>query len=367
MQRIICHLDMDAFFASVEERYNPQFAGLPIVVGSDPKHGFGRGVVSTANYKAREYGIHSAMPITRAWQASQQAKQQGKPEAIFLPVDFELYHKSSANVLAIIQQYANHIEPASVDEFYFDLLECNTYARAAAICKQIKQEIVRKEKVTCSVGIGPNKLIAKIAAGSRKPDGLTLVTPNEIETFLQPLSIRAIPGIGPKTAQLFFANNIHTVKDLQQLSKQELLATMGKWGQSIYNSIRGIDHSAIETTHEAKSIGEQITLAQDTLDIVFLGDQFERICQQVFSRFRESGAPGFKTVTVTVRFSDFTTKTSSKSFPGILTANHYKKFQIETLKLLLPYVDHRKNPNRKSIRLIGARIENLTYQYSLMD
>jgi len=363
--RIIAHLDMDAFFASVEEKYTPAFRGKPLAVGSDPKNGHGRGVVSTANYKAREYGIHSAMPISQAWQASQLAKSQGNPEVIFLPVDFELYGKVSANVAEIVGQYSNLVEQASVDEFYFDLSHYKTFAKAGQITKKIKEEIKKQEKITCSIGVGPNKLISKIAAGVNKPDGLLIVRQNEAETFLESMEIRKIPGIGPKTQELLNKQYIFFVKDLKKFSQQQLKEKLGKWGLELYYKARGIDRSPIELGREAKSIGEQNTFEQDTFDIIFIGEEFEKYCKSVFERFVKSGFTNFKTIAVTVRLSDFTTKTTAKSFPKPFTTKDWQKFKMEALKLLLPYLDKRKNPKLKLIRLIGVSIKGFSSEKSL--
>lgn len=361
--RIIAHLDMDAFFASLEEAASPIFAGKPIAVGSDPKNGQGRGVVSTANYKAREYGIHSALPISVAWRLSQKAKAEGKPEVVFLPVDFERYNKASEDVFEIIKKYVTPqrdpasggtVEPASIDEFYFDLSFSKSYKRAEEICKKIKKEIKEKLKVTCSVGIGQNKLIAKISAGMKKPDGLVIIKKKDSEKFLEPLSIREIPGIGPKTEQVLNQRGIKIVKDLKKISKSELQENFGKWGDEIYLKARGIDDSSLVENREAKSIGEQTTFERDTLNFVYIGDVFENLCKSVFKRFLESGFKTFKTVGITVRFSDFETKTTAKTLKQ--PSNNEKEFGLEALKLLLPYADRRKNPRQKLIRLIGVKI-----------
>ncbi len=358
--RIVAHLDMDAFFASVEERYTPRFRGRPIVVGSDPKNGHGRGVVSTANYKAREYGIHSALPITEAWHISQEAKKQGKPEVIFLPVDFELYEKSSANIFSIIRKYSKLVEPASIDESYFDLSDKLSFKKAEAVCKKIKQEIKEQEKITCSVGLAQNKLVAKIAAGIKKPDGLFVVLPEQAKKFLEPLPIREIPGIGPKTAEILYALNIKTIKDLKLLTKEQLQNMLGKWGEELYFKARGIDDSPIIEDREVKSIGEQATFQHNTLSALYIGDIIFKMCEGVFKRFQNSGFDKFKTVSLTVRFSDFNTKTSAKSFKKDLGKNDLPKLKLEVLKLILPYLDKRKNPNLKQIRLVGVRLEKLS-------
>ena len=358
-QRIIAHLDMDAFFASVEEVSTPGFLGKPIVVGSEVREGKGRGVVSTANYKAREYGIHSAQPISIAWRLSQKAKKAGKQEAIFLPVDFKLYGRVSANILKIIKKYATVIEQASIDEFYFDLSFLKTYKKAEIICKEIKKEIKEKEKITCSIGIGPNKLISKIAAGINKPDGMLLVKKKDVLNFLNPLKIQEIPGIGPKTTKVFNNIGIQIVKDLNKFSKKELEEMFGKHGVSIYYSAKGIDSNPVTEYYEVKSIGEQTTFYKNTLDFAFIFDTFRELSNSVFKRFVKSEFYKFNTITITIRFSDFETKTSSKSFKNGITRNEEKQFNLEVLKLFLPFLDKRRNPKRKLIRLIGVRIEKL--------
>lgn len=359
--RIIAHLDMDAFFASLEEADNPHFRGKPIAVGAEPFLGRGRGVVSTANYKAREYGIKSALPISQAWRLSEKAKAEGKPEVIFLPVDFERYEKASAQVFGIIKKYADRVEPASIDEFYFDLSFAKDYGKAKEICLKIKEEIKEKLKITCSVGVGPNKLISKISAGMKKPDGLLLIKESEAEKFLEPLSIRELPGIGPKTGSIFNQRGIEKIKDLKKIPKEELEKMLGKYGEEIYYKARGIDDSGIVENWVAKSIGEQTTFQQDTLDCAYIGEAFAKICQSVFERFLESGFTSFKTIGITVRFSDFQTHTSAKTLKiSIYSKNPRrgeKEFKLQALKLLLPYLDRRKNPRKKLIRLIGVRIE----------
>ncbi len=362
--KIICHLDMDAFFASIEERYTPAFRGKPIAVGSDPQNGRGRGVVSTANYLAREYGIHSAMPISKAWQLSEAAKQLGKPEVVFVQPDFEIYHKSSKNVFAIIRQYANRVEQASVDEFFFSL-NVDSYEKAEKICKEIKTEIKDQEKVTCSVGIGPNRFISKIAAGFKKPDGFYMVRQDEAEDFLAGMDIRKIPGIGPKTAEQLRAKGINKVGGIKQFSPQQLKDLLGKWGLDLYEKARGRGSSEIVEYREAKSIGEQNTFGQDTSDMLFIGEEFAKYCASVFDQFSRAGFASFKTIAITVRFSDFQTFTSSKSFEKPLTEKDFKKFHTEALKLLLPYLDRRKNPNKKLIRLVGVRVENFSKNLTL--
>jgi DNA polymerase IV (DinB-like DNA polymerase) len=375
-KRIVAHLDMDAFFASVEEAHTPAFLGKPIVVGSEVINGVGRGVVSTANYKAREYGIHSALPISIAWRLSQEAKKQGKPEAIFLPVDFELYNKVSDNVHTIIKKYSDNVEQASIDEFYFDLTFAGDFKKAEIICNKIKAEIKKQERVTCSVGIAPNKLISKIAAGIDKPDGMLVIKEKEAQEFLNPLPIRELPGIGPKTAELLYIEGIKNIKDLTNLSPEKLKDLLGnKHGQDIYYKIRGIDETPITEFHQVKSIGEQTTFFQNTLEVKTICDTFLLLCDSIFKRFVKSDFTKFNNITITIRFADFETKTSSKTFKQAFATKQAclfqtkkqgidcqdkKRFELEVLKLVLPFLDTRSNPRHKPIRLIGVRVEKLS-------
>lgn len=353
--RIIAHLDMDAFFASVEERDNPRLKGWPIVIGSDPAEGKGRGVVSTANYAARAYGIRSALPISKAWQFSEQAKREGKPEAIFLDVNMAKYSKASQKIMEIVRKYSTVTEQASVDEAYIDLSYVKTYEKAIVICKAIKKEILEKEKLTASMGLGPNKLVAKIASDMQKPNGLTIVPEENVEAFLEPLSIRKIPGIGPKTESFFNEKNIFLVKDLKKYSQEEIAEMLGKWGGDLYLKIRGIDDAPVTEEYEVKSIGEQETFLEDSLDFKFVMERLQVLCQGVFRSFKASDFKSFKNVTVTVRFSGFETKLRSHTIsrPSATLA----VLKGEAIKLLMPFFDARENPQRKKIRLIGVRIE----------
>jgi DNA polymerase IV (DinB-like DNA polymerase) len=357
----------------VEERDKPRLKGLPIAVGSDPAEGKGRGVVSTANYKAREYGIHSALPISTAWKLSEKAKKEGKPEVVFLPVDFEKYGEVSEKIMEIIKKYSDVVEVASIDEAYFDLSphlmrrcgdlsSAGDYKKATEICKKIKKEIYEKERLTCSIGIGPNKLISKISSGFKKPDGLTIIGSDDeatctelVEEFLEPLNIRKIPGIGPKAEEKFNKIGIKIVKDLKKIGKNKLEEMMGKWGTEIYNKARGIDDSPLITEWEAKSIGDQATFLQDTKDANEVMERITELSQQVFGRFEDSGFKSFKNITIAVRFSDFETKT--RSYTLKTPASDLKTLEFEVIKMFLPFLDKRENPKNKSIRLLGVRIE----------
>ncbi|MDI6820768.1 MAG: DNA polymerase IV [Patescibacteria group bacterium] len=355
--RIIAHLDMDAFFAAIEERDQPRFKGLPVVVGADPKDGKGRGVVSTANYKAREYGIHSALPISKAWELSEIAKSQGKPKAVFVGVDFKHYEEVSEKIIEIIKKYVTLIEIASIDEVYFDLSSFKSYKKAQEVCKKIKYEIKSKEKLTASVGIGSNKLVAKIASDMQKPDGLTVVKSEDVESFFEPLSLRKIPGIGPKTEEFFKKLGVSTVKDIKKYSQEDLKSMFGKLGIDFYEKARGIDNSPIEECYDTKSIGEQETFEKDTFDSGFISERLKFLTESVWQRFKKSDFKKFRTIALTVRFQGFETK--SRSYTPKENIRDLDGFRFEALKIFIPFLDRRENPNHKSIRLIGLRIKNL--------
>lgn len=355
--RIVAHIDMDAFFAAVEERDTPRFRGLPIAVGADPDSGRGRGVVATANYKAREYGIHSALPISQAWRLSEAAKRRGQPPVVFLSVDMKKYAAVSERVMAIIRSFAPVVEEAGIDEAYADLSFAGSYEKAEEVCRAIKQTIREKERLTASVGVGPNKLIAKIASGENKPDGLTVVREAEAEAFLEPLPVRKMPGIGPKTEAELAKQGIKLVRDLKRFSQPDLQEMFGKRGLDFYDEVRGRDDSPIQEFYEPKSIGEEETFDRDTRDAMLIGERLKALCQEVMTRFAREGFETFRTVVVKVRFADFETHTRAHTLRS--AAGSAAVLEREALKLLLPFLDSRENPQRKLIRLIGVRIEKL--------
>ncbi len=237
-RRITYHVDMDSFFASIEVRERPELKGLPVVVGSDPKGGSGRGVVSTCSYEARKYGIHSAMPITQAYRLC--------TDAVFLPVNMKLYAGVSANLMEILRGFAEKFQQVSVDEAY--LLpgpEIRNFEEAALYALKIKDEILKQERITCSVGVGPNKLIAKIASGFQKPDGLTVVRPADVREFLFPLHVSKIPGIGEKTTETLKVMGITTVEELANYDIQLLSERFGNTGLRMKQMANGLDFAEV--------------------------------------------------------------------------------------------------------------------------
>lgn len=361
--RIIVHVDMDAFYAAVEERYNPALRGLPVVVGADPNGGKGRGVVTTANYMARRFGIRSALPISRAWRFAETARSKGEPATIFIQPNFKLYREVSGRIMQIFESRADSFEEASIDEAYLELSSLGNFEAAVAHMSNVKVEIREQEGLGCSVGLGPNKLIAKIASGHKKPDGLTLVRPERVKDFLHPLPIRVIPGIGPKSEAFLHEQNIRTVKDLSEIPEATLTDWYGKWGQRLFEKAQGIDDSAVSNEWTRKSVGEQETFAQDTRSQSLVKERLREIAKRVISKLSDNEFAGFRTITLTVRFSGFETKNRSHSLKdGIAVADREQALRLleeQAVALLLPFFDGRENPRGKAIRLIGLRLEKL--------
>src|SRR5881409_3052004 len=237
---------MDAFYASVEARHNPALRDKPVVVGADPKEGRGRGVVEAASYAARRYGIRAAMPISRAWKLSEAARRKGEEPVVFVHGHRKLYVEMSERVMAILAPAGDAFEEASIDEAYLDLSSLGGFEAATARAVVLKREITEREGLTCSVGLGPNKLVAKIASDFKKPDGLTVVVPEEVQRFLDPMGIRVIPGIGPKTEAELHERGILTVRDLRGLELGQLADWSGRWGEDLHAKARGLSQPGLE-------------------------------------------------------------------------------------------------------------------------
>ena len=342
-KRIIFHLDMDHFYTAVEEREHPEYRGKPVVVGADPKEGKGRGVVSTSNYEARKAGVRSGMPISRAWKLC--------PEAIYLPPNFPLYIKVSKEIMEIAQKYADKFEQWGIDEAFLDVSErVKDYAEAEAVATQIKREISKKEQLTCSIGIGPNKLIAKIASDYQKPDGLTVVREGEAEAFLAPLPVRKLLWVGRKTEAKLKEMGINTIGDLARYDPTALTEKFGVMGTHMHLMARGIDRSEVEPRTEVKSISHETTFEEDTDDadtvLQALDRLSEEVCREVVNQ-----SLFFKTVTIKVRYENFETHTRSKTLAFM--TNRLQDLKKTARELLQTYL----RQDRK-IRLIGVRVSS---------
>jgi len=342
--RTIFHVDMDQFFAAVEEREHPEIMGKPVVVGADPKEGKGRGVVSTCNYEARKYGVRSGMPITRAWKLC--------PQAVFLPVNYRLYLQVSARIMDILSRYADKFESWGVDEAFLDVSSrVKDYEEARKLALEIKREILEKERLTCSIGIGPNKLVAKIASDLQKPDGLTVVEEKSVKAFLDPLDIDKLLWVGKKTARKLNKLGIRTIGDLARYDPSVLVEKFGVIGTQLYLFAQGIDRSEVGLRGSIKSIGRNLTFEKDTSDWAFVFQKLDELCEDAYKEVKHYNFL-FKTVTITVRYENFETHTHSKTLPFL--TNKISDFQKTAHELMQPYL----RPERK-IRLIGARVSNL--------
>ena len=341
--RIIIHVDMDHFFTAVEEREQPEFKGKPVVVGADPKEGSGRGVVSTCNYEARKFGVRSGMPISRAWKLC--------PEAIYLPVNYEIYRKVSSKIMNVLRKYADRFEQWGIDEAFLDLTSrVKDYEEAEVLARQIKEEIFEKEGLTCSIGVGPNKLVAKIASDFQKPDGLTLVKEGDVERFLAPLRVRRLLWVGRKTEQKLKKMGIETIGDLANYDPTVLTENFGVMGIQLYLMAHGIDRSEVEERGGVKSISRELTFEEDTADSELILNTLDKLSEEVHKEVAEQSL-SFKTVTVKVRYEHFETHTHGKTLSFV--TNRLQDLQKMVRELMQDYlrVDRR-------IRLVGVRVSN---------
>lgn len=343
-QRIIFHLDMDHFYTAVEERERPEIKGKPVIVGADPKGGKGRGVVSTSNYMARRAGVRSAMPISSAWRLC--------PEAVYLPPNFPLYIKVSGQIMDISRKYADKFEHWGIDEAFLDVTsKVKDYAEAEALAYRIKQEIKEKENLSCSIGVGPNKLVAKVASDYQKPDGLTVVREEEVEVFLAPLPVRKLLWVGRKTEAKLKKLGVNTIGDLAHYDASALTSLFGVIGLQMHLMAKGIDRSEVEERVGVKSVSHETTFEEDTADLAVIFQALDALCTDV-QKEAENQNLLFKTVTLKIRFEHFETHTKSITLPFL--TNRLYDLQKTAKGLLSPYL----HKDRK-VRLIGIRVSSL--------
>ena len=343
-ENIILHVDMDAFFTSVEQVDNPLLRGKPVVVGADPKGGRGRGVVSAASYEARRFGIHSAMPISKAFRLC--------PTAYFLPPRFDRYVELSNMIMKILESFSPCIEQISIDEAFLDCTNTvNLFVSKENIAKKIKHEIVTSTGLTASIGIATNKLVAKIASDLHKPDGLTICASGEEKNFLAPLPISKLFGVGKKTQSLLQSLGFYTIADIQHSSENYLHGVLGKWGVMLYRFANGIDTRAVEPYSTVKSVSEETTFDEDSADEDVIIATLTELCDRVIRRVRAQHF-AFKTITLKIRLEGFETYTRSK------TIHDYVKDMITLQKEIMRlYISFGRGKRR--VRLLGVRVANL--------
>jgi DNA polymerase IV (archaeal DinB-like DNA polymerase) len=345
--RVILHVDLDAFFPSVEVREHPELKGKPVVVGADPKEGKGRGVVSSASYEARKYGVRSALPISRAWKLC--------PNCVYLRPHFDLYIKASNSIMRILKDHADRFEQGGIDEAYLDISSrVKDFDEAGEFAKRLMEEILDKEKLTCSVGVAPNKMVAKIASDYKKPYGLTVVKEEDVKGFLFPLKVRKIPGVGPKTDRRLKELKIETVGDLATVNPEVLTRLFGVWGARLHEYANGIDFGEVVEEYETKSIGREVTFEQDADDKELILSVLDELAEDVHRDVIDN-AFRFKTITIKVRYQHFDTHTRAKSL--LFPTNDVKILKNNAKRLIEPYLR-----DNKKIRLIGLRVSTFIHR-----
>jgi len=339
--RKIIHIDMDAFYASVEQRDFPAYRGKPLAVGGSPE---GRGVVAAASYEARVFGIRSAMPSHKALKLC--------PHILFVPPRFEIYKKVSTSIREIFRRYTDIIEPLSLDEAYLDVSDDKLgIGSAMEIAKQIREAIKVELHLTASAGISINKFVAKVASDLNKPDGLTFIGPSKIQVFMERLAVEKFHGVGKVTAAKMKQMQLYTGADLKKLSEQELVQHFGKQGHFYYRIVRGIDDRPVQAHRETKSVGVEDTFKHDLTLLADMNLELEKIANKLIIRLQKHKLKG-RTVTLKIRFNDFSIINRSKSFT--LGIDDFSTI-LQTSKDLLSKVFVSEE---KRVRLLGITLSN---------
>jgi len=340
MRRIL-HMDMDAFFAAVEALRRPELRGKPLVIGGsgDPTK---RGVVSTASYEARTYGIHSAMPLIKAYKLC--------PHAVFLPVDYQEYSRVSHIIKDILAEFSPVIEDVGIDEAFLDISEMEKSSEH--IAHEIKERIKGRTGLTCSIGIAPNKLLAKIASDMQKPDGLTILAGKDVEARIWPLPVRKLWGVGPKTEGYLKQLNIRIIGELAAAPRDDLIEQFGKsYGQYLYEASHGIDDSPLVTQWEPKSASRETTFQSDTDNWQTIARSLADLVREVVNDLRDRGYKS-RNVTVKIRFSDFQTQTRAKTLS--VPTDDLEVIRREAFSCLSKF------ELKKKVRLVGVRAGRLS-------
>ena len=337
----ILHCDMDSFFAAVHMRDEPHLAEVPLVIGGDPD---GRGVVSTANYAAREFGIHSAQPAATAKRLC--------PHAVFLRPDLERYRRESRRIMAILGDFTPVVEPASLDEAYLDVTHhLAPYASATAVAEAIRERVRSETGLTVSIGVSSTRLVAKIASDWDKPDGLTVVKPAQVAAFLAPLPVRKLHGVGPATERVLTELGIASVADLRAQSREALAEALGGFGVTLHDFAHGIDPRPVGVSRERKSLGVEDTFAEDLAGLAEMDPVLDAMAAHVFERLGERGLTG-RTVTVKARYPDFRTVTRSQTLER-------PPADAEELAAWARRLLRRTEAGEQPVRLLGVTVENL--------
>ncbi|MDA9951052.1 DNA polymerase IV [Oligoflexaceae bacterium] len=336
--RKILHIDMDAFYASVEELDFPEYKSAALVVGGSPHS---RGVVTTCNYIARQYGIRSAMPTFQAYQRC--------PDAVFVRPRFERYQEISGQIRAIFKRYTEIIEPLSLDEAFLDVTGHELFA--VQIAQRIRKEISEEIGITASAGVSVNKLVAKVASDHHKPNGITIVLPEQVKEFIGAQKVRRIPGVGPQMEKRLAACGVFLAKDGWSFSQDDFHQRFGKWGSDLWHRFQGRDERIVSSTRVRKSYGKERTFSKDVLEREDIVSKIKEIGERVFSGMTKKGFKA-KTMTLKVKYSDFKQITRSKSVSSPFES-------IGSVQQLIPELIAQTEIGSRPIRLLGLSFSNL--------
>lgn len=349
--RVVFHVDFDYFFAQCEEIRVPDLKSKPVCVCVFSDRGGDSGAIATANYIAREFGVKSGMPISFA-----KKRLDEKKDAVFLPVDFDYYLEISEKAMNIIKESADIFEYVGKDEAYLDVTDRvkGNFDKASHLAQQIKNSIRDKVKLSCSIGVSSNKLIAKIASDFRKPDGLTVVSPEKVEEFLEKLKIRVIPGIGKKTEEQFIQMNLETIKDLKKLDVFTLNKEFGrKHGTYIFNAVRGIDNEPVKEREASIQYSKFTTLKKDSKDYDFLAENLRNLCKELHEVIQKNNRR-FKSIGIQLIQSDLTNKTKSRMLKN--PTSSLEELQKNADQLLKEALEDQKN----TVRRLGVKVSELS-------
>jgi nucleotidyltransferase/DNA polymerase involved in DNA repair len=342
--KIIVHVDLDAFFAAVEQLLHPEWRGKPVIVGANPHKGRGRGVVSAASYEARKYGVHSAMPVSKAYQLC--------PKGIFVVPQGNVYKEYSEKFFTVLHQFSPRVESLSIDEAFLDMSgSFSIFGDAESMGRSIKSEIKKQTQLTASVGIAPCKSVAKIGSDYDKPDGLTIIEPGKIQDFLDPLPVTKLWGIGKQTYQLLLKLGIKNVSQLRSYPHEILAKKFGKMGDHIYRMARGEDEREVIPFESVKSVSNERTFGEDVKDSELVLKTLFSLAEKVGGRLRRGKIKG-STIHLKIRFSDFKTYTRSHT----LKKSTYLTEEIfNTIETLLDEF----LPLESFVRLVGVGVSHL--------
>jgi len=339
--RRILHCDMDCFYAAVHMRDDPSLAGKPVLIGGEPG---GRGVVAAASYEARRFGVRSAMPSSVAVRRC--------PQAIFIRPDFSRYREESSEIFEIFREFTSVVQPVSIDEAYLDVTDqWEPWGSATGVAQEIRRRVKEERRLTVSVGVGPNRLVAKIASDADKPDGLTVVSPSRTLRFLAPLAVRSLPGVGPATETALGELKINTIADLRAVPPEVLRHRFGRYGGALVNYAQGIDERPVRVHRERKSLSAETTFATDLEELAEMDEVIDRLAIRVAGGL-ERRQLAARTVSVKVRYPDFTTLSRAATL-ALPTAD------VEILRRSARSLLRKTEAGKHGVRLLGVATSKL--------